>query len=150
MTQEHLGPTEADAAADVDEPRDRCSVAELTERQTAAGELLIRCFSTSAASRAIAERYGVSLRQARRYTRIAALDRCGDGDVAALDIEILLIAENMSEDALAARDDGDRKTAAQIEKARAAMLTQFRKAVAPVRPQRIRLPTARSKPELPW
>jgi hypothetical protein len=145
MDQEHFEPD-----ADAGDPRDRCTDAELAERQAAAGDLLCRGFSTSAASRIVADRFGVSLRQARRYTRIAALERCSDSDSTELDLAILLIAENMAEDAMAARESGDRKAAAQIDKARAAVLTQFRKAVAPVKPQRIRLPTARTKPEPFW
>jgi hypothetical protein len=146
MSQDYFEPLDHDAG----EPRDRCSDVELAERQAAAGELLCQGYSTSAASRILADRFGVSVRQARRYTRVAALERCGDSDPAELDIAILLIAENMADDAMAARESGDRKTAAQIEKARAAVLTQFRKAVAPVKPTRIRLPNARTKPVMPF
>jgi hypothetical protein len=148
MDFEDFEPLEQDETAD--DPRDRCTAEELGERQAAAGELLCHGLSTSAASRAVAVRYGVSLRQARRYVRIAALERAGEQDAVEQDLAILLIAENLADDAVAARERGDHKTAIQADKARAAVLTQFRKAIAPVKPQRIRFPTARTKPQLPW
>jgi hypothetical protein len=119
----------------------RSSDAELAGRVAAALELLSTGAGSAFTASVLAERYGVSLRQARRYVSAASFELCDPATPAELDRQAMLSLHRLdliAGRAMAAGDDG---TAVRATRAHAAALAQFRRAItAPV--TRFRLPTS--------
>jgi hypothetical protein len=119
----------------------RSSDAELAGRVADALALLSAGAGSAFAAATLAERYGVSLRQARRYVAGASFELCDPATPAELDRQAMLSLHRLdliAGRAMAAGDDG---TAVRATRAHAAALAQFRRAItAPV--TRFRLPTS--------
>jgi hypothetical protein len=93
----------------------------------------------------LASRYGVSLRQARRYVSAAAFDLTGPLNPAALDSMAMITLHRLDLLAGQAMAEGDHGMAVRASRAHAAALAQFRKAItAPV--TRFRLPPSGPPP----
>lgn len=117
----------------------RASDAERLAREAAALELLAAGAGSALAAQTLAERYGVSLRQARRYVAAAALDLCDPATPHALDCAAMLSLHRLELIAGRAAMAGDDATAIRAGRAHAAALAQFRRAItAPA--TRFRLP----------
>ena len=128
--------------------RDRCSNAELAEREGAALQLLAAGTGSALTAATLSERFGVSLRQARRYVRVASFELLEPLTPAELDCQAaadLYRLDFIAGRALTAGEDG---MAIRATSAHARAVSQFRKAVEPAGPQRLRLRTARTRPEL--
>lgn len=122
---------------------DRCTDAELKEREADALELLASGCGSAFAAATLAERYGVSLRQARRYVHVASFDLCDAATPAELDRLAMVSLHRLDLLAGRAMAAGDEATAIRATRAHAAALSQFRRAIsAPA--VRFRLPTSRS------
>ena len=146
VTYEDFDPLEP---APEDPPeRDRCSNAELAEREGAALQLLAAGTGSALTAATLAERFGVSLRQARRYVRVASFDLLEPLTPAELDCQAaadLYRLDLIAGRAISAGEDG---LAIRATSAHARAVAQFRKAVEPAGPQRLRLRTSRTRPEL--
>jgi hypothetical protein len=130
------------------EDRHRCSDAELAEREAAALELLAVGTGTALTSQILAERYGVSVRQARRYVRAAALELHEPLTAAELDAQAAADLYRLDLIAGRAMVAGDEGLAIRATRAHASALAQLRKAIEPAGVQRIRLKTARTRTPL--
>jgi predicted DNA-binding transcriptional regulator YafY len=128
--------------------RHRCSDAELADREAAALELLAIGTGTALTSQMLAERFGVSIRQARRYVRAAALELHEPLTTAELDAQAAADLYRLDLIAGRAMAAGDESLAIRATRAHASALAQLRKAFEPAGPQRVRLRTARTRPEL--
>lgn len=128
----------ADSASEAS--RARATDAELSDRERDALELLAAGIGTAMAAQTLAGRYGVSLRQAQRYVRRAALEMLAPLNTCDLDIQAsqaLYRLELIAGRAMAAGDDG---TAIRATRAHGALLAQLRRVVEPEGPRaRIRL-----------
>lgn len=121
----------------------RATDAESAAREAAALELLSAGAGTALTATMLAERYGVSQRQARRYVAAAALDLCGEMTPHSLDQAAGLSLHRLELIAGKAAIAGDDATAIRAGRAHAAALAQFRRALsAPT--TRFRLPTRAS------
>lgn len=121
----------------------RATDAESAAREAAALELLSAGAGTALSAQTLATRYGVSIRQARRYVAAAALDLCGDVTPASLDLAAGLSLHRLELIAGRAAVAGDDATAIRAGRAHASALAAFRRAItAPV--TRFRLPTRAS------
>jgi hypothetical protein len=130
---------------------DRSSDAERASREAAALQLLSTGSGSAYAATLLADRYGVSLRQARRYVAAASFDLCDPATPAELDRQGMLTLHRLDLIAGRAMESGspeDLALAIRATKAHAGALAQFRRAItAPS--TRFRLPTSRASPDLP-
>ena len=123
----------------------RSSDAELRKRELDALELLASGAGSAFSAQTLAERYGVSLRQARRYVAAASFELVDPATPAELDRLAMLSLHRLDLVAGRAMAAGDEATAIRATRAHAAALAQFRRAItAPV--TRFRLPTSRGQP----
>ena len=131
---------------------DRSSDAERATREAAALQLLSTGSGSAYAAALLAERYGVSLRQARRYVAAASFDLCDPATPQALDTQAMLSLHRLDLIAGRAMESGspeDLALAIRATRAHASALAQFRRALEPGRQTRFRLPTSRASPDLP-
>ena len=125
--------------------RARATDAERVKREADALELLAAGVGSAFAVQTLASRYGVSLRQARRYVAAAAFDLTGPLNPHALDCAAMLTLHRLDLVAGQAMEEGDTGTAVRASRAHAAALAQFRKAItAPA--TRFRLPPSGPPP----
>ena len=97
----------------------------------------------------LAERFGVSLRKAQRYVRLAGHDVIDQLDPANMDLLAALDLRELSKMAGQARLAGDDIKAMKMIKAHMAALAQWRRATV-AKPQRITLPTSLTRAPLPF
>jgi hypothetical protein len=133
-----------------DDARHRCTAAELLERQAFALELLEQDYGTSMAAKRAAAEFGVSLRQAQRYVRLALTEFVGELNTAALDLEQGWHLAQLERQIQRAIEADDSVEIVRAIKARAQIINQFRKAIQPVGRQRITLRNSRTRPEMPF
>jgi hypothetical protein len=124
----------------------RAGDAELRARELAALELLSQGAGSAYAAAEMAARYGCSLRQARRYVSVAALELCGPLTPAALDSMAALTLHRLDAIAGRAAIDGETETAIKASRAHATALAQFRRAITAPAGTRFRLPDKRAGP----
>lgn len=118
------------------------------QREADALQLLSTGAGSAFAAQTLAERYGVSLRQARRYVAVASFELCEAATPAELDRLAMLSLHRLDLIAGRAMAAGDEGTAIRATRAHAAALAQFRRAIsAPA--TRFRLPTATSRATAP-
>jgi hypothetical protein len=129
---------------------DRSTDRERASREAAALELLSSGAGSAHTAQVLASRYGVSIRQGRRYVAAVAADLTGSLTPHALDTMALLSLHRLDLIAGRAMDSADPESVAlaiRATKAHTAALTQFRRAIsAPV--TRFRLPTQSHAPGL--
>jgi len=124
---------------------ERCTDAQRAQRERDALELLAAGAGSAFAAQTLAERYGVSLRQARRYVAAASFELCDVATPAELDRLAMLSLHRLDLIAGQAMTAGDESTAIRATKAHAVALAQFRRAItAPA--VRFRLPTTEAPP----
>jgi len=124
---------------------ERATDAQRAARERAALELLSSGAGSAFAGATLAERYGVSLRQARRYVAAASFELCDAATPAELDRQEMLSLHRLDLIAGRAMAAGDESLAVRATRAHAAALAQFRRAIsAPV--TRFRLPTTQGPP----
>ena len=129
--------------------RNRATDAELAQREAAALDLLSTGAGSAFAAATLAERYGVSLRQARRYVAVASFELCDSATPHELDRQAMLSLHRLDLIAGRAMADNDEQLAIRATKAHSAALAQFRRAVtAPA--TRFRLPTESPPAEPPF
>jgi hypothetical protein len=131
---------------------DRSTDRERARRESEALELLSSGAGSAYAALQLAERYGVSQRQARRYVAAASFDLIGEVTPHSLDMSAGLALHRLDLIAGRAMDSGtpeDLALAIRATKAHASALAQFRRAIEPGRQTRFRLPTRRASPDLP-
>ena len=146
MEQDYFEPLEPDA--DADESRHRCTDAELSDRETAALELLAAGTGSALTALTLAERFGVSLRQARRYVQVARFELMEDLSTHELDCGAtadLYRLDLIAGRAVTAGDDG---LAIRATAAHGRLTAQLRKALEPGGPQRYQLRKARTRPQI--
>jgi hypothetical protein len=128
---------------------DRCTDAQLRERELAALELLAAGSGSAFTAQALAERYGVSLRTARRYVSAASFELVDDATPAELDRQAMLSLHRLDLLAGRAMAAGDEALAIKATRAHSVALAQFRRAItAPA--VRFRLRDQRAPPDLPF
>lgn len=123
----------------------RSSDAELRKRELDALELLASGAGSAFSAQTLAERYGVSLRQARRYVAAASFELVDPATPAELDRLAMLSLHRLDLVAGRAMAAGDEATAIRATRAHAAALAQFRRAITAPK-TRFRLPTSRGQP----
>jgi hypothetical protein len=124
---------------------ERATDAQRAARERDALELLSSGAGSAFAAATLAERYGVSLRQARRYVAAASFELCDAATPAELDRQAMLSLHRLDLIAGRAMAAGDEALAVRATRAHAAALAQFRRAIsAPV--TRFRLPTTQAPP----
>lgn len=124
---------------------DRSTDRERARRESEALELLSSGAGSAYAALQLAERYGVSQRQARRYVAVASLELCGQITPYSLDMAAGLTLHRLSMIAGRATLAGDDALAVRASRAEAAAIAQMRRAIsAPV--TRFRLPTQATAP----
>lgn len=131
---------------------DRSSDKERAAREAAALQLLSTGSGSAYAAALLSERYGVSLRQARRYIAAASFELCDSATPAEIDRQYLLTLHRLDLVAGRAMESGnseDLGLAIRASRAHASALAQFRKALDPNRQTRFRLPTSRASPDIP-
>ena len=146
MTFEEFEPLEP-VPEDLPE-RDRCTAAELAEREGAALQLLAAGTGSALTAATLSERFGVSLRQARRYVRMASFELLEPLTTAELDCQAAADLYRLDLIAGRALTAGEDALSIKATAAHARAVAQFRKAVEPAGPQRLRLRTARTRPEI--
>ena len=128
--------------------RARATDAERVKREADALELLAAGVGSAFAVQTLASRYGVSLRQARRYVSAAAFDLTGPMTPHAIDQMALIVLHRLDLVAGQAMAEGDTSTAVRASRAHASALAAFRKAItAPA--TRFRLPPTGPPPAEP-
>ena len=128
--------------------RARATDAERVKREADALELLAAGVGSAFAVQTLASRYGVSLRQARRYVSAASFELCDPATPHALDSMAMLTLHRLDLLAGQAMAEGDHGMAVRASRAHAAALAQFRKAItAPA--TRFRLPPSGPPPPEP-
>lgn len=131
---------------------ERATDAERAAREAAALQLLSTGSGSAYAASLLAERYSVSLRQARRYVAAASFELCDSATPAEIDRQYLLSLHRLDLIAGRAMENGtpeDLALAIRATRAHASALAQFRRALEPGRQTRFRLPTSRASPDLP-
>jgi len=124
--------------------RNRSTDSEAAARIAAAAELLAAGTGSALTAQLLSERFGVSLRQARRYVATGSFDVVESATPAELDRQAMLSVYRLDLIAGRAMAAGDESTAIRATKAHAAALAQFRRAItAPI--TRFRLPTSSSR-----
>ena len=146
MDFEEFEPLEPDAGDQ--QPRDRATDAEVAEREAAALELLQAGTGTALSAQLIADRFDVSLRQARRYVRVAAFEALEPLTAVTLDCEVAIDLQRLDMITGRALAAGDEALAIKAMTARARAVAQFRRVLEPAAPRRVRLRTARTRPEI--
>lgn len=121
---------------------------ERASREAAALELLSSGAGSAYAALQLAERYGVSQRQARRYVAAASFQLCDAATPAEIDRQCLLSLYRLDLIAGRAMQAEDHTLAIQATRAHCVALAQFRKALEPGRQTRFRLPTQADAPGL--
>jgi hypothetical protein len=125
---------------------DRCTDAELRERELAALELLASGAGSAFSAQTLADRYGCSLRQARRYVALASFELCSDVTPAELDRQAALGLYQLDRIAGKAALAGDDALAIRAGKAHLQAVAQLRRAI--VAPHvRFRLRDNRAPPD---
>lgn len=132
--------------------RRRATDAERCSREADALELLASGVGSAFAAQTLASRYGVSLRQARRYVAAASFELVDPATPHALDQGAMLTLYRLDLIAGRAMAAGDDAMAVRASRAHAAALAQFRRALTAPCGSRFRLPPARSGPPAtePW
>lgn len=131
---------------------DRSSDKERATREAAALKLLSNGSGSAYAASLLSKRYGVSLRQARRYVAAASFELCDPAIPAELDRQGMLSLHRLDLIAGRAMESGtpeDIALAIKATRAHTAALAQLRRAVT-VPATRFRLPTSRASPDLPF
>jgi predicted DNA-binding transcriptional regulator YafY len=131
---------------------DRSSDAERASREAAALQLLSDGKGSAYTAALLAERYGVSLRQARRYVAAASFDLCDPATPAELDRQGMLSLHRLDLIAGRAMESGspeDLALAIRATRAHASALAQLRRSIEPGRQTRFRLPTRSRPPDDP-
>jgi hypothetical protein len=131
---------------------DRSTDRERARRESEALELLSSGAGSAYAALQLAERYGVSQRQARRYVAAASFDLIGEVTPHSLDMSAGLALHRLDLIAGRAMESGtpeDLALAIRATKAHASALAQFRRAIEPGRQTRFRLPISRPSPDIP-
>lgn len=129
------------------EPRNRATDKQRAEREAAALQLLSSGAGSAHTAQLLAERYGVSLRTARRYVAAASFMLCDPATPAELDRQAILSLHRLDSIAGRAMLAEDHTLAIQATKAHSMALSAFRRAItAPV--TRFRLPTQTDSPVL--
>jgi hypothetical protein len=130
---------------------ERSSDKERAAREAAALQLLSSGSGSAYAASLLSERYGVSLRQARRYVAAASFDLCDPVTPSELDRQGMLSLHRLDLIAGRAMESGtpeDLALAIRATRAHASALAQFRRALEPGRQTRFRLPTQPNSPDL--
>ena len=125
---------------------------ERASREAEALALLSSGAGSAYAAQVLAERHGVSLRQARRYVAAASFDLCDPATPAELDRQGMLSIHRLDLIAGRAMESGspeDLALAIRATRAHASALAQLRRAIEPGRQTRFRLPTRASSPDEP-
>ena len=121
---------EAEAEAKPEaKPRSRATDAEVAAREAEALEILISGKGTASTAQIMAERHGVTMRQARNYVRMAALDYLeAVGDMSPSDIEFRALhnSHNLERIAETAAEEKDFPTAIRAQSALATVLLRLR------------------------
>jgi hypothetical protein len=131
--------------------RARCTSAEKAERVAAALELLQLGYGSALTAKMLADRYGVTPRQARNYTRPAAQQLYAPisrSELLSMAQENLHALQTVSGEAMAA---GDHQTAIKSNAALAASLARYLRTFSADDSQvvrRISLRSARTRPEI--
>ena len=128
--------------------RARSTDAERVKREADALELLAAGMGTAYSAQILSERYGVSLRTARRYVAAAAFDLTGPLNPATLDSMAMVTLHRLDLLAGQAVAEGDSGMAIRASRAHAAALAQFRKAITAPN-TRFRLPPTGPPPPEP-
>jgi hypothetical protein len=126
----------------------RATDQEAIDREAEALAMLANGAGTAYAAQQLATAHGLSLRQARRYVRLAALELCEPATALELDTQAMVGLHRLELIAGRAMESGDDGTAIRATRAHSASLTQFRKAVEGGKPRRIHL-RGRSNPVPP-
>ncbi len=122
--------------------RVRASDAEVARREAEALELLNSGAGTAYAASTLAEKYNVTLRQARRYVSVASFEVCESATPHELDRQAMLSLHRLDLIAGRAMAEKDQRLAIAATKAHAMALAQFRKAItAPATRFRLRTET---------
>lgn len=125
--------------------RNRATEAQRRQREADALELLSTGAGSAFTAATLAERYGCSLRQARRYVAAASFELVEPATPAELDRLAMLALHRLDLVAGRAMAAGDEVLAVRATRAQAAALAQFRRAItAPA--VRFRLADARPLP----
>ena len=127
---------------------DRATDREAADRQAEALAVLANGFGTAYAAQKLATDRGISLRQARRYVRLAALELCEPTTAAELDLQAAVGLHRLELIAGRAMESGDDGTAIRATRAHAAALASFRKAIEGGKPRRLHI-RGRSNPPPP-
>lgn len=127
---------------------DRATDRERASREAAALELLSSGAGSAYAALQLAERYGVSQRQARRYVAAASFQLCDAATPSEIDRQCMLSLYRLDLIAGRAMAAEDHTLAIQATRAHSVALAQFRKAIEPGRQTRFRLPTQPTAPGL--
>ena len=126
----------------------RASDREAADREAEALAMLANGAGTAYAAQQLATAHGLSLRQARRYVRLAALELCEPATALELDVQASIGLHRLELIAGRAMEAGDDGTAIRATRAHSASLAQFRKAIEGGKPRRIHL-RGRSNPVPP-
>jgi predicted DNA-binding transcriptional regulator YafY len=119
---------------------ERCTDAQRKQREQDALEMLSSGAGSAFTAATLAERYGVSLRQARRYVAAASFELVDAATPHELDRQAMLSLHRLDLIAGRAMAAGDEALAVRATRCHAAALAQFRRAISA--PQtRFRLPT---------
>ena len=124
---------------------ERATDAQRAARERDALELLSAGAGSAFAAATLAERYGVSLRQARRYVAAASFELCDPATPHELDRQAMLSLHRLDTIAGRAMLAGDEALAVRATRAHAAALAQFRRAIT-ASVTRFRLPTTEAPP----
>ena len=117
----------------------RATDQEAIDREAEALAMLANGAGTAYAAQQLAMAHGLSLRQARRYVRLAALELCEPATALELDTQAMVGLHRLELIAGRAMESGDDGTAIRATRAHSASLAQFRKAVEGGKPRRIHL-----------
>jgi hypothetical protein len=125
---------EAEAGAEAEakpeaKPRSRATDAEVAAREAEALDLLISGKGTASTARIMAERHGVTMRQARNYVRMASLDYFeAIGDMSPQEIEFRALHNSHCLERIAetATEEKDYPTAIRAQSALATVLLRLR------------------------
>lgn len=120
--------------------RNRATEIEVSRREAEALQLLNSGAGTAYAAATLAEKYGVTLRQARRYVSVASFELVEPATPAELDRQGMLSLHRLDLIAGRAMAEEDHELAIKATRAHSQALAQFRRAItAPV--TRFKLPT---------
>jgi hypothetical protein len=109
--------------------RNRATDLEVARRTAEAIELLNSGAGTAYAAQVLAEKYNITLRQARRYVNSASFEVCDSATPHELDRQAMLSLHRLDLIAGRAMAEGDQKLAIAATKAHGMALAQFRRAI---------------------